>query len=126
MRCGCGGRGTGAVAHDGGQCLTRGVHSSTPPPPCLTSPAAVPSVPRRTPLPLCYRPPVVDVYGPFRLGHFLRKALCLTHSYLLIQFRVHEAVPDSVTDDELQVACVVWAPWLKGGFAQQEREPTRS
>eukprot|EP00667_Euglena_gracilis_P007732 EG_transcript_7810 len=46
--------------------------------------------------------PVVDIFGPWQLGRLLRTCLCLTYSGLPIRYRVHEALPESVTPTDVE------------------------
>eukprot|EP00906_Rhabdomonas_costata_P032568 RCo045876 len=45
---------------------------------------------------------VIDIFGPYPLGRFLRQVLNTTRCAMVFRYRVHEAIPHHVTEDELQ------------------------
>mmetsp|Transcript_90688 Transcript_90688/g.157195 ORF Transcript_90688/g.157195 Transcript_90688/m.157195 type:complete len:418 (-) Transcript_90688:202-1455(-) len=45
--------------------------------------------------------PVVNIYGPYKLGQFLRTSLRLSYSFMTFRYRVHEAIPEGVEESAL-------------------------
>eukprot|EP00667_Euglena_gracilis_P025972 EG_transcript_30873 len=45
---------------------------------------------------------VLDIYGPFRLGQFLRTALRCSHALLAFRYRVHEFIPPTAAPGDVE------------------------